>query len=73
MSKLIVYLHEDEVGQLEQDDSGLLRFTYAATWLAKEAAIPISRMLPLTSETFESKKARPFFAGILPRRGPGPV
>jgi len=27
-------------------------------------------MLPLTSETFESKRARPFFAGILPEAGP---
>ncbi len=70
MSKLIVYLHEERVGELEQDDSGLLRFSYAATWLAKDGAAPISRMLPLTSETFESKRARPFFAGILPEAGP---
>jgi serine/threonine-protein kinase HipA len=70
VSKLIVYLYENKVGELEQDDGGLLRFTYAATWLAKNEAIPISRMLPLTPEPFESKRTRPFFAGILPEEGP---
>lgn len=70
MSKLVVYLHADEVGQLEQDESGLLRFAYASTWLAKDGAIPLSKMLPLTPETFENRRARPFFAGILPEAGP---
>jgi len=28
MKRLTVYLHEERVGELEQDDSGLLRFTY---------------------------------------------
>ncbi len=70
MSKLVVFLYEEGVGELEQDESGLLRFTYAPAWLAKADAIPISKSLPLTSETYEGKRARPFFAGILPEEGP---
>ena len=70
MSKLVVFLYEERVGELEQDASGLLRFTYAPAWLAKARAIPISKSLPLTSETYEGKRARPFFAGILPEEGP---
>jgi serine/threonine-protein kinase HipA len=70
MRKLAVYLHEDKVGELEQDESGLLSFTYAIQWLAKEGTTPISRMFPLTSETYDGKRARPFFAGLLPEEGP---
>jgi len=70
MKKLTVYLHEEKVGELEQDDSGLLRFRYAAEWLARDDATSLSRMLPLTSETYEGKRVRPFFAGILPEEGP---
>lgn len=70
MKKLAVFLHEERVGELEQDDSDVVRFTYAAEWLAKESAVPISRSLPLASEPYEGKKARPFFAGILPEQGP---
>lgn len=66
----MVYLHEQRVGELEEDDSGLLRFTYAPQWLTTAGAKPLSRMLPLSAETFEGKKARPFFAGILPEEGP---
>ncbi len=32
--------------------------------------MPLSRSLPLRSEVFPGKKARPFFAGILPEEGP---
>jgi len=70
MKRLTVYLHEERVGELEQDDSGLLRFTYVSQWLARNDATPLSRMLPLTSETYEGRRARPFFAGILPEEGP---
>jgi len=70
MKTLTVYLYEERVGELEQDDSGLLRFTYASEWLTRDDAAPLSRMLPLTSEPYEGKRARPFFAGILPEEGP---
>ena len=70
MKQLIVYMREQRVGELEQDDNGLLRFRYVPEWLSREDAIPISRMLPLTSDTFEGKRVRPFFAGLLPEEEP---
>jgi len=70
MNNLIVYLNTERVGSLKQDDSGLLEFSYDQTWLEKPSAIPLSRSLPLQSEVFSGKKARPFFAGILPEEGP---
>ena len=70
MRKLAVFLHEDKVGELEQDESGLLSFTYTPEWLAKDGATPISRMFPLTPESYDGKRTRPFFAGLLPEEGP---
>ena len=70
MKRLKVYLHCNEVGLLEQDDSGLLSFRYTPEWLSREDARQLSRTLPLTEEVFKGKKARPFFAGILPEEGP---
>jgi len=70
MSTLIVYLNAERVGSLDQDDSGLLQFSYDQAWIEKPGAIPLSRSLPLRSEVFIGKKARPFFAGILPEEEP---
>ena len=70
MNNLIVYLNTERVGTLEQDDSGLMQFSYNQAWLEKPGAMPLSRSLPLQSEAFSGKKARPFFAGILPEERP---
>lgn len=70
MNSLIVYLNARRVGTLEQDDSGLLQFSYDRAWLKKPGTMPLSRSLPLQSEVFPGKKARPFFAGILPEERP---
>ncbi len=70
MRRLIAYWHTQRVGTLEQDDNGLLSFRYEPDWLRQPQALPLSRSLPLQAETFEGKKARPFFAGILPEEGP---
>lgn len=70
MNTLIVYLDVERVGSLEQDDSGLLQFFYDQSWLAKPGAIPLSRSLPLRNEVFTGKKARAFFAGLLPEEEP---
>jgi len=69
MRVLNVYLNSDPVGLLEESSDGLLQFTYATKWLERADAVPLSRMLPLIPDTFESKQARPFFAGILPEQG----
>ncbi len=70
MSVLNVYLNSQRVGVLEQDSAGMLSFTYADEWLKHDVAIPVSRMLPLSSETYGNKHSRPFFAGVLPEEGP---
>ena len=70
MTALIVYLNAERIGSLEQDDSGLLQFSYDPTWLEEPNAAPLSRSLPLQSEVFTGMKARPFFAGILPEEEP---
>ncbi|MFA4944936.1 MAG: type II toxin-antitoxin system HipA family toxin [Lentisphaeria bacterium] len=70
MKRLIVYLNGERVGALDEDDSGLLEFRYASEWTGRSDAMPLSRSLPLQSEPFRGKHARPFFAGILPDEGP---
>lgn len=70
MSALTVYRNGEQVGRLEQNDDDLLSFVYNQSWLAKPGAVPLSRSLPLQQEPFSGKKARPFFAGILPEEGP---
>ncbi|OGV66116.1 MAG: hypothetical protein A2283_15230 [Lentisphaerae bacterium RIFOXYA12_FULL_48_11] len=70
MRRLIVYLNSEEVGELDQDDNGLIEFLYKQEWLQRSDAMPLSRSLPLQSESFKGNKARPFFAGILPEEGP---
>ncbi|NUN93509.1 MAG: HipA N-terminal domain-containing protein [Verrucomicrobiae bacterium] len=70
MKRLIVYLNGERVGALDEDESGLLDFRYAPEWTGRSDAMPLSRSLPLQSEPFRGKHARPFFAGILPDEGP---
>lgn len=70
MKRLSVYLNGEPVGLLEQDDSGLLSFSYSSAWLERADAIPLSRSLPLQPEAFLGKEARPFFAGVLPEETP---
>lgn len=63
---LDVYLKQQLVGLLEQDDSGSLWFRYDDAWLASEPSVPLSNSLPLRSEPFRRNECRPFFAGLLP-------
>lgn len=70
MRRLVAYWRAQRVGTLDQDDSGLISFCYEQDWLRQPDALPLSRSLPLQGEVFEGKKARPFFAGILPEEGP---
>lgn len=63
---LDVYLHNDLVGQLIQDDGGQMVFKYVEDWLNRPGATPLSHSLPLRKERFSRKECRGFFAGILP-------
>jgi serine/threonine-protein kinase HipA len=63
---LDVYLRQDLVGQLIQDENGQLAFYYAEGWLNNPAAVPLSHSLPLRKQKFNRNDCRGFFAGILP-------
>jgi len=63
MKRLSVYLNGERIGTLDEDDSGLLEFRSASAWTGRADAMPLSRSLPLQSEPFRRKHARPFFAG----------
>jgi serine/threonine-protein kinase HipA len=63
---LDVYLHNEFVGHLIQDDGGQMVFDYNESWLQKSNATPLSQSLPLRRERFKRNECRGFFAGILP-------
>lgn len=64
--ELDVYLFQDLTGVLRQNDDGLMSFKYAESWLADEAARPLSHSLPLKKDRFSRKECAGFFGGILP-------
>ena len=63
---LDVYLHNELVGHLIQDDGGQMVFDYSRSWLDKQGATQLSQSLPLREERFSRNECRGFFAGILP-------
>lgn len=63
---LDVYIGDDIVGQLVQDDGGQMSFTYAEGWLKMLTSVPLSQSLPLRAGPFKGKECRGFFGGILP-------
>lgn len=65
---LDVYLRENLVGRLIQDEDGRMAFAYAQSWLDNPGAVPLSHSLPLGSERFNRKECRGYFAGVLPEQ-----
>lgn len=63
---LAVYWDARRVGYLERNEEGTMLFRYDETWLADEAAPPISASLKKQEGTFSRRQTRPFFAGLLP-------
>lgn len=63
---LDVYLHRELVGHLIQSVGGQMVFDYAASWLERPGAQPLSHSLPLRRERFRQNECRGFFGGILP-------
>lgn len=63
---LDVYLHDEPVGHLIQDDGGQMLFEYAQSWIDRPGAMPLSHSLPLRSQRFTRNECRGFFGGILP-------
>jgi serine/threonine-protein kinase HipA len=66
---LDVYLHQELVGHLIQDDHGQLVFDYTESWLEHPKAVALSHSLPLRTERFKRNECRGYFAGILPEEG----
>ena len=60
-----VYLKGDYVGQLKQNQSGNLAFSYDKAYVSK-AQRGISISLPLQPEPFEGDVVKAFFSGLLP-------
>lgn len=65
---LDVYMVQQLVGHLVQDDGGQMLFRYAPAWLESSERFPISRSLPLKEEEFKQKECKGFFGGILPEQ-----
>jgi serine/threonine-protein kinase HipA len=65
---LDVYLHNELVGHLIQDDGGQMLFDYTESWLQKPGAAPLSQSLPLRKEHFKRNECRGFFGGLLPEQ-----
>src|SRR5579871_318505 len=62
---LDVYLHERFAGQLCQDQSGKLIYTYDPAYVEqKQPALSLS--LPLQIPAMEGKSVQAFFSGLLP-------
>lgn len=66
---LDVYLHDELVGHLIQDEGGQTFFEYAQNWVDRPGATALSVSLPLRRERFSRNECRGFFAGILPDEG----
>ncbi len=67
MSRILdVYLHEQFVGKLMQDDSGRLQFQYDEKYVFSEEPMPVSLSMPVRLERYEEQKVRAFFSGLLP-------
>ncbi len=66
MSRILdVYLYHHYAGQLIQNDSGSLSFSYDETYI-NMGGDSLSISLPLVPEVFDVDRIKAFFAGILP-------
>jgi len=54
------------VGTIHELQGGGTRFRYAAEWLARADALPVSSTLPLREEPFDAPGLHPFFENLLP-------
>ncbi|TYG34704.1 type II toxin-antitoxin system HipA family toxin [Lonepinella koalarum] len=56
-----VFLYDEQIGWLNQDDSGF-SFAYLPTY----QGIPLSLSLPVEQKTFHAKQLFPYFASLVP-------
>lgn len=60
-----IYLHDQYVGILTEDENGFT-FTYDPQYLGKSNSEAISLTLPLTDKPYRSNVLFPFFDGLIP-------
>lgn len=60
-----IYLYDDFVGTLTEDEYGFV-FVYDHQYLGKSDAESISLTLPLTDKPYRSNVLFPFFDGLIP-------
>lgn len=66
MDRLKLAMNGIEVGVLERERSGAMRFAYSDRWLSRPGARPISLSLPLSSRPFLGERVYNFFDNLLP-------
>mgnify|MGYP003335541003 CR=1 FL=1 len=64
-NKVNVYFFDQLVGELSQDNYGMLSFQYNQEYLDKQGT-PISQSMPLTKDEYYGNEAHAFFTGLLP-------
>ena len=63
---LEIFCNNIFVGTLKLTEARQFEFAYSKSWLENDKTFPLSIMLPLTSENYPDKVARPFFENLLP-------
>lgn len=63
--KAEVYLYNRFAGILTEDEAGYT-FRYLDSYLQSGNPVPVSRLLPLQSESFRDRVLFPFFDGLIP-------
>ncbi|MCV0381720.1 type II toxin-antitoxin system HipA family toxin [Nitratireductor sp.] len=66
MSELIVLLSEREIGRVQQDQRGRLKFTYTDAWRETRGAYPLSLSMPLAASEHSHDAIDAFIWGLLP-------
>ena len=67
---LNVFVNERQVGQLNRESTGAIRFQYDTEWLAWQHASPVSISLPLREDQFVGEQVIAVFDNLLPDYGP---
>jgi serine/threonine-protein kinase HipA len=66
MKEVYIFLLENYVGTLLEEDSGYLSFHYSEEWLHNPVAYCISLSLPLSHRVYSDQETRAFFSALLP-------
>jgi serine/threonine-protein kinase HipA len=65
MRKALVKMHEQNAGEVWEDENGF-HFRYFMDYLRLKEAPPVSQTLPLSEKTYSASSILPFFDGLIP-------